>query len=265
MQPVEAPPRSPMPAPSGRPHGGEPIFCPRLRRPLVAGRLSDSAPAMPRSVVIDRASTGATDRRCVCPSRDGDLRDPRQGCAQPSSRRRRRAARHLRRHLPTRRSTITCSDARRDAGRAVAGPRVRARRALVEQGPAATTGATTRSATSRRTPSTPPPRPRRSRCRTSSKWCKTLHQSGHRSDPRCRLQPYCEGNHLGPDHLVSKASTIPFTIACSRRQAVLHGLHGHRKHPQYRRTLIVFQLVMDYLRYWVTEMHVDGFRFDLGR
>ena len=24
------------------------------------------------------------------------------------------------------------------------------------------------------------------------------------------------------------------------------------------------QLVMDSLRYWVTEMHVDGFRFDLA-
>ena len=25
------------------------------------------------------------------------------------------------------------------------------------------------------------------------------------------------------------------------------------------------QLIMDSLRYWVLEMHVDGFRFDLGR
>ena len=29
-------------------------------------------------------------------------------------------------------------------------------------------------------------------------------------------------------------------------------------HPQ------VLQLIMDSLRYWVTEMHVDGFRFDLA-
>src|SRR5690606_12867531 len=27
----------------------------------------------------------------------------------------------------------------------------------------------------------------------------------------------------------------------------------------------VLQLVVDSLRYWVTEMHVDGFRFDLAR
>ena len=26
----------------------------------------------------------------------------------------------------------------------------------------------------------------------------------------------------------------------------------------------VLQLIMDSLRYWVTEMHVDGFRFDLA-
>ena len=30
------------------------------------------------------------------------------------------------------------------------------------------------------------------------------------------------------------------------------------RHPQ------VLQLIMDSLRYWVTEMHVDGFRFDLA-
>ena len=29
-------------------------------------------------------------------------------------------------------------------------------------------------------------------------------------------------------------------------------------HPQ------VLKLIMDSLRYWVTEMHVDGFRFDLA-
>jgi pullulanase/glycogen debranching enzyme len=27
----------------------------------------------------------------------------------------------------------------------------------------------------------------------------------------------------------------------------------------------VLKLIMDSLRYWVTEMHVDGFRFDLAR
>ena len=30
------------------------------------------------------------------------------------------------------------------------------------------------------------------------------------------------------------------------------------RHPR------VLQLIMDSLRYWVTEMHVDGFRFDLA-
>ncbi|MBC1281426.1 glycogen debranching enzyme, partial [Nostoc sp. UCD121] len=30
------------------------------------------------------------------------------------------------------------------------------------------------------------------------------------------------------------------------------------------RTPHVLQLIMDSLRYWVTEMHVDGFRFDLA-
>jgi glycogen operon protein len=72
-----------------------------------------------------------------------------------------------------------------------------------------------------------------------------------------------EGNHLGP-------------TVCLRGidNAVYYRLHGeHRRwyidytgcgntlntdHPR------VLQLIMDSLRYWVTEMHVDGFRFDLA-
>ena len=72
-----------------------------------------------------------------------------------------------------------------------------------------------------------------------------------------------EGNHLGP-------------TVCLRGidNAVYYRLHGEQRrwyldytgcgntlntdHPR------VLQLIMDSLRYWVTEMHVDGFRFDLA-
>jgi glycogen operon protein len=40
----------------------------------------------------------------------------------------------------------------------------------------------------------------------------------------------------------------------------LHGLRQHARRPLAARAAAI----MDSLRYWVTEMHVDGFRFDLG-
>jgi isoamylase len=40
----------------------------------------------------------------------------------------------------------------------------------------------------------------------------------------------------------------------------LHRLRQHLEHAHPR----VLQLIMDSLRYWVLEMHVDGFRFDLA-
>ena len=72
-----------------------------------------------------------------------------------------------------------------------------------------------------------------------------------------------EGNHLGPtlcfrgiDNAAyyrldpSNAGTTSITPACGNTVDLRHS-----------RTL---QLVMDSLRYWVREMHVDGFRFDLA-
>ena len=72
-----------------------------------------------------------------------------------------------------------------------------------------------------------------------------------------------EGNQLGP--------TLSFRgIDNSAYYRLVAGDQGHyydttgtgntllMKHPH------VLQLIMDSLRYWVTEMHVDGFRFDLA-
>ena len=73
-----------------------------------------------------------------------------------------------------------------------------------------------------------------------------------------------EGNHLGPT-LSLPGHRQPAVLPAGRgRQAVLHGLHRHREHPQRPRHPQSLQLIMDSLRYWVTEMHVDGFRFDLA-
>ena len=72
-----------------------------------------------------------------------------------------------------------------------------------------------------------------------------------------------EGNHLGP-HLNFKGFDNPayyHLVAEDPRYYMDYTGTGNSvnlRHPY------VLQLVMDSLRYWVTEMHVDGFRFDLA-
>ena len=73
-----------------------------------------------------------------------------------------------------------------------------------------------------------------------------------------------EGNHLGPDAEHEAASTTRRTTASSRTTSSYYmdytgtGNSLNVRHPH------SLQLIMDSLRYWVTEMHVDGFRFDLA-
>ncbi len=62
----------------------------------------------------------------------------------------------------------------------------------------------------------------------------------------------------------SAASTTPRTTAwrpasrATTRTSPAAATRSNLQHPR------VLQLLMDSLRYWVTEMHVDGFRFDLA-
>ena len=99
---------------------------------------------------------------------------------------------------------------------------------------------------------------------SSRRWCKTLHAAGHRGDPRRRLQPHRRGQPPRPDAVASAASTTrPTTASTPTTRATTsttpaRGNSLNMRHPQ------VLQLIMDSLRYWVTEMHVDGFRFDLA-
>jgi isoamylase len=72
-----------------------------------------------------------------------------------------------------------------------------------------------------------------------------------------------EGNHLGPT-LSFRGIDNPAYYRTVRKQARYYmdytgcGNSLNMVHPH------SLQLVMDSLRYWVTEMHVDGFRFDLA-
>jgi len=72
-----------------------------------------------------------------------------------------------------------------------------------------------------------------------------------------------EGNHLGP-MLSFKGfdnATYYRTVENDRRHYMDYTGTGNTLNMRNPQTL---QLAMDSLRYWATEMHVDGFRFDLG-
>lgn len=72
-----------------------------------------------------------------------------------------------------------------------------------------------------------------------------------------------EGNHLGPMLSFRGVDNLTYyrTMADNPRYYMDYTGTGNSlnvRHPQ------VLKLIMDSLRYWVNEMHVDGFRFDLA-
>ncbi|MDP9322001.1 MAG: glycogen debranching protein GlgX [Acidobacteriota bacterium] len=92
---------------------------------------------------------------------------------------------------------------------------------------------------------------------------KTLHAAGIEVILDVVYNHTGEGNHLGP-MLSFKGIDNPAyyrLIAENRRYYMDYTGTGNTlnmRHPH------VLQLIMDSLRYWVIEMHVDGFRFDLA-
>jgi glycogen operon protein len=73
----------------------------------------------------------------------------------------------------------------------------------------------------------------------------------------------CEGNHLGPAlSFRGLDNTTYYHLLPGKPEFYLDftgtGNALRASHPQ------VIALILDSLRYWVTEMHVDGFRFDLA-
>ena len=72
-----------------------------------------------------------------------------------------------------------------------------------------------------------------------------------------------EGNHLGPTLCFRGIDNQVYYRLNGKSPRHYHDFTGcgnsvDTTHPQ------VLKLIMDSLRYWVTEMHVDGFRFDLA-
>ncbi len=102
-----------------------------------------------------------------------------------------------------------------------------------------------------------------SRCRSSSTWCKTMHEAGIEVILDVVYNHTAEGNHLGPMLSLKGIDNAAYyrLVPDNRRYYVDYTGTGNTlnmRHPH------VLQLIMDSLRYWVSEMHVDGFRFDLA-
>jgi isoamylase len=71
-----------------------------------------------------------------------------------------------------------------------------------------------------------------------------------------------EGNHLGPTlSLRGIDNTSYYRLTADRRYYMDFTGCGNTLNTAHPRPL---QLIMDSLRYWILEMHVDGFRFDLA-
>ena len=96
---------------------------------------------------------------------------------------------------------------------------------------------------------------------------KTMVQTLHRAGIEVLLDVVYnhtgEGNHLGPMLCFRGLDNATYyrLKRDQRRWYVDYTGCGNTLNTSHPRVL---QLLMDSLRYWVTEMHVDGFRFDLA-
>ena len=92
---------------------------------------------------------------------------------------------------------------------------------------------------------------------------KTLHSAGLEVILDVVYNHTAEGNHLGPTLSLKGIdnSTYYRLVADNPRYYMDYTGTGNTLNMRHPRVL---QLIMDSLRYWVLEMHVDGFRFDLA-
>jgi len=92
---------------------------------------------------------------------------------------------------------------------------------------------------------------------------KALHEAGIEVILDVVYNHTAEGNHLGPVLSMKGIDNAGYYRLVDNDQSFYYDTTGtgnslDMRHPH------GLQLIMDSLRYWVTEMHVDGFRFDLA-
>jgi glycogen operon protein len=92
---------------------------------------------------------------------------------------------------------------------------------------------------------------------------RTLHASGIEVILDVVYNHTCEGNHLGPTLSFRGIDNASYYRLVADKPRYYQDFTGcgntlNMRHPR------VLQLIMDSLRYWILEMHVDGFRFDLA-
>jgi isoamylase len=92
---------------------------------------------------------------------------------------------------------------------------------------------------------------------------RTLHSAGIEVILDVVYNHTCEGNHLGPTLSLRGIDNSAYYITNTENRRYYDDFTGcgntvNLEHPR------ALQLVMDSLRYWVQDMHVDGFRFDLA-
>jgi len=92
---------------------------------------------------------------------------------------------------------------------------------------------------------------------------KTLHSAGIEVILDVVYNHTAEGNHLGPTLSLKGIDNSTFYRLVPENPRYYTDYTGtgntlNMRHPR------VLQLIMDSLRYWVLDMHVDGFRFDLA-
>ena len=92
---------------------------------------------------------------------------------------------------------------------------------------------------------------------------RTMHEAGIEVLLDVVYNHTAEGNHLGPTISFKGLDNAAYYRLVADDPRYYQDYTGtgnslNMRHPN------VLQLIMDSLRYWVTEMHVDGFRFDLA-
>ncbi|WP_022923817.1 glycogen debranching protein GlgX [Serinicoccus marinus] len=92
---------------------------------------------------------------------------------------------------------------------------------------------------------------------------KTLHEAGIEVILDVVYNHTAEGNHLGPTLSFRGIDNASYYRLVDYDKAHYYDTTG-TGNSLLMRSPHVLQLIMDSLRYWVTEMHVDGFRFDLA-